>query len=231
MNWGLFALAAGTAALLAFVVLNALAAARLLRHRELPYNPLLNPWENLGRALLVGLSLLLAAASGLPGFVFGLQAEAPLADLLVSVVAAAVLQEINFRGSKWAAVTFGPSAYSPAFLRAILPTGSRDWAVAIAALLPAAFAEEILFRGLAIGGLSQFLPPLLLVVLTGVLFGVVHLPQGRIGVAGAAALGVALGALFLWRWSLLACTVAHYGINLAQLLRGREELRWLEGPR
>ena len=55
-----------------------------------------------------------------------------------------------------------------------------------------------------------------------------HWPQGRLGVVGAAALGLALSLLFLWRWSVIACTVAHFLVNLVQLVRGRQELAWFE---
>ena len=86
----------------------------------------------------------------------------------------------------------------------------------------------MLFRSLAIGGFSPYAPALLLTVLFAVAFGLAHLPQGRLGIVGAGALGLLLGLLFLWRWSVVACVVAHYLVNLVQLVRGHQELAWFE---
>ena len=44
----------------------------------------------------------------------------------------------------------------------------------------------------------------------------------------AAGIGAGLSVLFLSTGSLLAPLVAHYLINLLQLIRAREEWRWLQ---
>lgn len=228
MSLNLVLLVAGTLGLVAFVCLNSYAGARLLRQGALPYNPLLHPLENAGRLTVAGLCLVLGVASGAPTATLGWVESSLLTNLAIGVGAALVLQELNYRGTRWAVRGWGKGSYSPAFLRALLPRSRRDWAIASVVLLPAALAEELLFRSLAIGGLSLTLNPWVLVVLFAALFGLAHLPQGRLGVVGSGLLGLLLGALFVWRWSLVACTIAHYGVNLAQLLRGEDDLRWLE---
>jgi uncharacterized protein len=55
-----------------------------------------------------------------------------------------------------------------------------------------------------------------------------HSPQGALGMILAAAVGAALSGLFLWSGSLLPPLLAHYLINVLQLLRAREEWQWLE---
>ena len=220
---------AGSLALAALVCANAYLAADLVRRGgELP-NVLLHPVEVAGRLGFVGACALLAWASGLPARQFGLGAGSPFEDILLGVVAAVLLQQANHAGSRWAARRFGPRVYAPAFLRATLPKSRRQWVLAPLVLLPAALAEEALFRGLLVGGLSAYVSPWLLAVVFSLVFGLAHLPQGRLGVLGASALGLCLSLLFLWRWSIVACTVAHYGVNLAQLVRAEEELRWFEG--
>ena len=228
MAWGLASFVAGTLSMVAFICLNAYAAARLLRRGGLPYNPLLSPFENAGRLAVIGVCLLLGLISGLPAAMLGWVERSPLTNLLIGAGAALVLQEMNYRGTRLVVRKLGPESYSPAFLRALLPKSRRQWVTAGLALLPAALAEELLFRSLAVGGFSYFLDPWALAIIFAALFGLAHLPQGRLGVVGSALLGFLLGALFIWRGSLLACTVAHYGVNLAQLARGEDELRWLE---
>ena len=149
-----------------------------------------------------------------------------MADIAVGLLAVLILQEINHRSTKWAIGVFGPGVYRPELLGNILPRSRRQWILAPLALIPAALVEELLFRSLAIGGLSLWVDPVVLAVVFSVVFGAAHLPQGRLGVVGAGSMGLALSALFLWRWSMLACLVAHYGVNLVQLVRGRSELAW-----
>jgi membrane protease YdiL (CAAX protease family) len=45
-----------------------------------------------------------------------------------------------------------------------------------------------------------------------------HAPQGRLGMALTAVVSVVLSGLFLWRGSLLTPLVAHYVVNLLQLV-------------
>lgn len=228
MDWQVAVFFVGTLLLLAFVWLNAYLGAALLRQAELSHNPLLHPLELGARFIFIALCLLLGWLSGQSPERLGWRWEGLPADILIGLVAGGVLQEVNHRSTRWAISRFGRRIYDPALLRAMLPRTRREWWLAAAALLPAALAEEMLFRSLAVGGFSAYAPALLLALLFAAAFGLAHLPQGRLGVFGAGALGLLLGLLFVWRWSVVACTVAHYVVNLVQLVRGREELAWLE---
>ncbi len=228
MNWGWGGFVAGSLALVIFLCLNAYLAARLLQRGELNYNPLLHPLENVGRVVFIGLCLLLGWLSGLSFERLAWTDPAPLANAAIGLLAAGVLQELNHQGTRWIVRARGRDAYSPGMLQAMLPHSGREWGLSVAALLPAAFGEELLFRSLLLGGFSVFANPWALAAVFAFLFGLVHLPQGRWGIVGASLLGFALSALFIWRWSLVACTLAHYGINLAQLVRAEGELRWLQ---
>jgi membrane protease YdiL (CAAX protease family) len=59
-----------------------------------------------------------------------------------------------------------------------------------------------------------------------------HLPQGALGIVVAAALGLLFSWLFLATQSLVAPSIAHYLINLLQLVWASREKAWLEtwGP-
>jgi membrane protease YdiL (CAAX protease family) len=86
------------------------------------------------------------------------------------------------------------------------------------ALFLAVLVEELLFRSLWLGGLGLFLTIPVLVAGTAFLFGWMHSPQGRLGMMMTAAVSALLAGLFLWRGSLLPPLVAHYVVNLLQLL-------------
>ena len=88
--------------------------------------------------------------------------------------------------------------------------------------------EELLFRSLLLGGFGTFAPPALLAVAWSLVFGAMHLPQGSLGIVVAAALGLLLSALFLLTGGLLAPFVAHYVINLVQLIWASFDRSWLE---
>ncbi|MHB1132085.1 MAG: CPBP family intramembrane glutamic endopeptidase [Chloroflexota bacterium] len=226
-DWQFLLFATGTIVLAGFICLNGWAAAALLRRRGIAYNPLLHPLEKLGRLALVLICLLLVWGSGVSSNAFGFAEREPLANLVLGLTAGLVFQAMNHYGTRWAVARWGAGAYVPALLRAMLPHDRRAWVLSALALVPAALGEELLFRSLAIGGLSQALPGWALAVCFSAVFGLAHMPQGKLGVAGASLLGLLLSLLFLWRWSLLACTVAHFVVNLAQLVHGEAELRWL----
>lgn len=113
-------------------------------------------------------------------------------------------------------------AATPERLRAaLMPESAAEWALLLGVVLPTiAVFEELLFRAALIGvpaaGLG--LSPWLLAVASSVVFGLGHVAQGRLGVAVAAGLGLALAALFLATGSLAAVVVAHYVVNAAEFL-------------
>lgn len=228
MQWTDVVLVIGALGLVAFVCLNAFVAARVLREGDLPFNLLLHPVEVVARFGFVAICLLLAWLSGLSPEQLGLWGEGVLANVAIGVAVGLLLQEANHRSTKWAVATFGAGIYRRELLCNILPTERREWVLALLAFFPAALAEELLFRVLAIGAFSVWVNPLLLAVVFSGIFGLAHWPQGKLGVVGAGVLGLTLNLLFIWRWSVVACTAAHYVVNVAQLLRAPAELRWLD---
>jgi membrane protease YdiL (CAAX protease family) len=103
----------------------------------------------------------------------------------------------------------------------------------LAVILPlAAFAalwEETVFRGFLLGRLRASVPvqdsqgvvrrrDMPAVVLAGLLFGAGHGYQGLLGVGQTALIGIALGALTLWRRSLWPAIGAHLAIDAFSLI-------------
>jgi len=218
----------GTLLLLAFLAWGTWHTARVLREFTPPFNLLLLPAENLLRLALIGACFWLGMQSGQSFAQLGWQsvnlARDVLAGFFVGVGCALIVPPLTH----WAIARFGTSVYSPLVVLNILPRNAREWALVPLALVPAVFLEELLFRSLLLGGFGTLAPPLVLALVWSLFFGAMHLPQGALGIAVAAALGVILSFLFLATQSLLAPFLAHYLINLLQLAWAAREKTWLE---
>jgi membrane protease YdiL (CAAX protease family) len=192
------------------------------------FNLLLLPAENLLRLVLIAICIWLAQSSGQPYARFGFGAAEPARDVVVGcavgILVALVLPPIT----RSAVVRFGAQVYSPVVVRSILPRSRREWLFVPLALVPSVFLEELLFRALLLGGFAIFVPPLVLAVSWSILFGAMHLPQGALGIVVAALLGLLLSVLFLATASLLAPFIAHYLINVLQLVAAARDKSWLE---
>lgn len=78
--------------------------------------------------------------------------------------------------------------------------------------------EEAIYRGYGLPPLASrwgVVPGLLVM---GVLFGLLHWGNGLLAILFTGAFGVAFGALFLWRRSLIPVAVAHIGYNVLVIL-------------
>jgi len=223
---------AGTLLLTAFLAYATYQSALLLRKFVPQENLLLNPAENVVKLLMVAFCLLLARISGLPAAAFGLHYDVAgvLRDGGIGLVGGLLaLLAVNFL-SEWAVRVWGTNIYSDLVMRLVTPRTGRAsvWLAVAAAMAVAVLLEELLFRGLLLGGLSgaagwmRWLAALPL----SVLFGLLHLPQGRLGVVGAGLLSLVLSALFLLTGGLFAPFVAHYLINILQLVRAYRERVW-----
>ncbi|MEO3874537.1 CPBP family intramembrane glutamic endopeptidase [Nonomuraea sp. B12E4] len=88
----------------------------------------------------------------------------------------------------------------------------------------AAVTEELMFRGLALQGLEQLYGSRAALVVTGLLFGAIHLfnPGATLWSSLAIALeaGVLLGAAYLWRRSIWFVVGLHFAWNVAEGLLG-----------
>ncbi len=221
-NYLLFLIA--TLALTAFIGYGTFATARLLRTWTPDRNLLLMRAENLVRLGMIALCGGLAWLSGLPRAQFGLaplSTSEVLAETLWGATFGAALALLIVLTTRWLLqqpfARDNPRIYATTILDHVLPR-SRDELLAVSMVMVSVVVlEELLFRGLLVGGLATIVSPWVLVAGWGVIFGLLHSPQGIWGMAGAGLAGIALGALFLWRDTLLTPLVAHYVVNMVQI--------------
>jgi membrane protease YdiL (CAAX protease family) len=88
--------------------------------------------------------------------------------------------------------------------------------------------EELLFRTLWIGGFGAVVPIPLLIIGTSILFGLMHLPQGQLGILVAGGINILFSILFIWSGQLLLPLTTHYTVNLLQLVIAYQQRNWLE---
>jgi membrane protease YdiL (CAAX protease family) len=200
----------------------------ILREFQPSFNLLLSPAETVGRVLLVGLCLFLVWLSGLPAAQLGLLVSAPLRTIagglgigLVTVVL------INWL-TRWSINRFGRHIYSPLLIQNILPRRPLEWPLVTIAFLPAVAMEELLFRTLWIGCFGELMPLALLILGTSIIFGLMHQPQGKLGMLLAGAINILFSVLFVWSGQLLLPLTAHYTVNVAQLIVAHYQRHWLE---
>lgn len=219
MDVGLVIFFAGTLALTAFVAWASYRSAQMLQQMgEVDFNLLLLPSENLLRLGMVLACLVFGWISGLPRDQFGWISYAPLSDTAIGLGAGVAIQVPLNALTNWAVGRFGPQIYSPVVIRSILPRTQDEWPPVLLALFPAVLVEELLFRSLWLGGVGLFIPIPALLIGTALVFGWMHSPQGRLGMLMTGAVSVLLAGIFLWRESLLPALVAHYVLNVLQLL-------------
>ncbi|HUS17740.1 MAG TPA: CPBP family intramembrane glutamic endopeptidase [Chloroflexia bacterium] len=218
----------GSAALLVVLAWVTYQSGRLLRSVPVRENLLLAPVENAVKAGIIALCAGLAVLSGLPPAQFGWTLDHPSQDIAVGILAGLGTQVAVNLVTHWAIRRYGKGVYSPVVMINIFPRTRGEWLLVPAAMGLAVLLEEVLFRSLLLGGWSAWLPAPLLLLVLGAVFGLMHSPQGTLGMVISSFVGMGLGGLFLWSGSLLTPFVAHYLINLLQLLRAREEWRWLQ---
>jgi membrane protease YdiL (CAAX protease family) len=200
----------------------------LLKEFQPSFNLLLAPAELMVRLLLVVLCLGLAWLSGLPAGQLGLTSVNPLQSIGLGLAIGLVSQVAVNGLMHWAIHRFGRNIYSPVVIRNILPRRPGEWLGVALAFVPAVAMEELLFRTLWLGVFQGIAPLLLLVAGTSLLFGLMHQPQGALGVVAAGGLNVLLSLLFIWSGELLLPLTAHYVINLLQGAVASREREWLE---
>jgi len=200
----------------------------LLKEFQPDFNLLLTPPELATRVVLVGICFLLAWLSGLPAAQLGFTTAAPLRSIGLGLGLGISSQiVINFL-TNWAIKHFGRQIYSPLLVRNILPRRPGEWILIALAMLPAVAMEELLFRTLWLGGFSQVMPPLLLIAGTSIIFGLMHQPQGQLGMITAGGINVLFSLLFIGSGELLIPFIAHYTINILQLIVAHYQRDWLE---
>lgn len=201
---------------------------QLLRRFQPDFNLLLSPPELAVRLLLVGVCFFLAWLSGLPRSQLGLTLPHPWRSLGLGLGAGVAIQILVYTITAWAIHYFGRAIYSPLVIRNILPRSPVGWVAVSLAFIPAVGMEELLFRMLWLGVFQDVLPWPLLIGLTSIIFGFMHLPQGFLGVILTGSINILFCLLFIWSGELFVPFVAHYVINLLQLIVASRQRAWLE---
>ncbi len=211
----------GLVGLLIVIAITTVRTGQLLQRWTPSFNLLLSGPENAARAGLIILCIGLGAAWGPGPGPLGWQTTHLMADLLLGLVSGLVITAAFLVLGQWVVRRWGPEAYDNRLLRAILPADAREWPGVLAALLPAAALEELLFRSLPLGGLGWLIPAGWLMWPLAVGFGLLHWPQGSWGVLGATLAGIAFSLLFLGTGSIWAPLAAHYVMNVVQVAAAR----------
>ncbi len=201
---------------------------RLLRSVPVKENLLLAPVENAVKGVLVGICILLGMASGASAEQLGWTFNNGWRDLGLGIIVGLITQFTANTLTLAAIKVWGKEIYSPVVMKNIMPRTRIEWLLVPAALALAVLLEELLFRSLLIGGLSLTVPLPILLIGFSAIFGLMHSPQGILGVVLTGVMGLWLSLLFVWSGGLILPLVAHYVINFLQLLKAQDKRAWLD---
>lgn len=201
---------------------------RLLRSVPVTENLLLAPVENMVKGAIVLICIGLGVLSGATPSQLGWTLTNGWRDLGLGLLLGLATQLAANALTLGAIKVWGKTIYSPVVMRNIMPRARIEWLLVPAALGLAVVLEELLFRSLLIGALSISVPVLILLIGFSAIFGLMHSPQGALGVVLTGAMGLWLSLLFLWSGGLLLPLTTHYVINFLQLLKAQDKRVWLE---
>lgn len=218
MSFFYWVFVASVLGLTAFLGYGTFATARLLRTWQPEGNLLLMPGENVVRLGLLALCVGLGWLSGLSNAELGWVMPQAGRQVVWGVIVGGAVAAFFVLATRWVVQRTGKRFYSDQVIELIVPRTGRELGWVILALAPVVLLEELLFRSLLLGGLALILPVGWLLVGFGVVFGLLHSPQGVWGMVGAGLAGILFGILFLWQGSLLMPVIAHYVANLAQIV-------------
>jgi len=220
----------GTLALISFLYWSAYQSEKLLRTIEIKGNLLLSIPEFIFKLILLGLCLGLVSSLTVlnPEKYIGWPSENPALDVVIGATIGIATQFIVNVMSTLAIRVFGKNIYSPQVMKSVVPASQREWFLIIIPLLLAVAIEELLFRGLLIGGFSLVVNPWVMAVASSIIFGIMHSPQGMLGIVMTALVGFAFATAFILTNSLVVVISAHYIVNFMQILRAKEDLAWFE---
>jgi membrane protease YdiL (CAAX protease family) len=190
----------------------------LLKEFQPNFNLLLSLPETIARLILIAICLFLAWVSGLSLAELGFQVQNPWASIGLGLGLGLLIQLCLILITFQAIKHFGSDIYSPWLIRNILPRRRREWLLVALAFLPPVIMEELLFRTLLIGIFQTLIPLPFLIAGTSLIFGLMHQPQGKLGVIGAGLINILFCFLFIWTGELLITVVAHYTINFLQVV-------------
>ena len=159
--------------------------------------------------------------------VFGRTQIAPAAVLL-SFVAGTALQFPLAELGNFAQMVFPiPVAEQLLRQRMVTPTGlGSALAILFAVVVVAPVSEELLFRGLLLPGLAERHGRVIGILISALLFGIIHFDP--VAIIYATTAGIVLGALALRTGSTLVAIALHAGVNAVPILLPERLLR-IEG--
>jgi membrane protease YdiL (CAAX protease family) len=190
---------------------------QLLKEWTPDTNLLLLHSENIVRGGMIVSCVLLGLLSGLHLEQLGWTTAMWPSTLIEGTIWGFAMATAFYLFTQWVSDRSGEKVYSSVVVDAILPRSTKEFLWTILAMAGVVVAEELLFRSLLLGGLEPILPQATLLIVTSLLFGFFHLPQGAWGVAGAAIAGGILGLIFIRTGTIVAPIAAHYVTNMAQI--------------
>lgn len=200
----------------------------LLKEIQPDFNVLLSLPESIARIVMVGICLFLAWMSGLTAMELGLTIANPWWGVGLGLGIGVIIQLAVNLTTLHLVKYLGRDIYSPWLIRNILPRQQREWMLIALAFIPPVAMEELLFRTLLISTFRPIIPLPLLIIGTSIVFGLMHQPQGKLGMTVAAIINILFCILFIETGSLLVTFVAHYTVNLLQIIVGYHQRAWLE---
>lgn len=204
--------------LVLFIGYGTFATARLLKQWQPEQNVLLIPAENAVRLVLILLCVGLGFLSHLAPAQLGWQMGDVSRQVWVGILSGMSIAYLFYYLTRLIVASTGERFYSSSVIGYILPRNNTEFGWVLLAMIPVVIFEELLFRSLLLGGLSPLSSPWVLLIVFGVVFGLLHSPQGTWGIVGTALGGIVFGVLFLWHGSLLAPVIAHYVANAVQIV-------------
>lgn len=201
---------------------------RLLKELRLDFNILLSVPEALSRVSMVLVCLILAWLTGLSAETLGFSVTNWVWSVSVGMAVGIAIQAGVNLVTIQAIRRVGKHIYSPWLILNILPRRNIEWLLVGLAFVPAIAMEEMLFRSLLIGGFKDIVPMGLLIVSTSLAFGFMHQPQGKLGMVMAGTINIVFSVLFVLTGELLVTLVAHYTVNMLQVVFAHFQRAWLE---
>ncbi len=199
---------------------------RLLQRFTPQTNLLLHLPDNFARLFLILLCIVIGLTVG-PGIeALGWETNRLPIDLTLGAAVGLLLAPVILWTGNYVVARWGGGVYNNRLLRAIVPVDRREWVGVALAMLPAAFAEELLFRSMPLAGFAWIISPWVMMWPLALVFGLLHWAQGEWGVVGTTLLGLVLSALFLWSGSIWVPLAAHWVLNVVEItLAQRQGLR------
>lgn len=205
------------------------ALAARIRRGERPDRPRLYLHTSIEQWSVLAVLAVLWSLLGRPVTALGFVAPTGSGFWIGAGIASAVLVYLAFVWRKVKSMSAADKAKQVAAmgdLAALLPQNRRDLKAFTVLSFTAGIVEEIVFRGYLFWYFLPLLPAWAVVIVTGLLFGLGHIYQGSNNALRIAAIGIAIGALYLVTGSLWVPIVLHIladvmqGVTIVELHRG-----------